>query len=80
MRNFISKKQNLEEAYVDYKIKAYINRYIKELQRHFDVSDKKIRILLYQVYRDLKPFDFIKKFLYTIEHMKKFLTKEIKWK
>ena len=80
MRNFISKKQNLEEIYADYKIKDYINKYLKELQRHFNVSDRKMRILIRQVYRDLKPFDFIKKILYTKSRVTNFLNKEIKWK
>ncbi|MBR6298120.1 MAG: hypothetical protein IKR34_02630, partial [Candidatus Gastranaerophilales bacterium] len=64
MRNFISKKHILKDVYIDYKIKNYINMYIKELQRHFDVSDKKMTSILYDVYCDLNPSGFIKKILY----------------
>ena len=80
MRNYIRKKQNLEEIYTDYKIKDYLNRYLKELQRHFNISDRRMKFLLLEVYRDLKPFDFIKKICYIKMQMKKFLTKEIKWR
>ena len=34
-------KNNLEETYKELRVKEYINKYIKELQRHFDMSDKK---------------------------------------
>ena len=34
------------------KIKAYINSYLGEIQRHFDVSDKKMRLILYELYKD----------------------------
>ena len=80
MRNFISKKHILKDIYIDYKIKNYINMYIKELQRHFNVSDKKMTDILYDVYCDLKPSGFIKKILYAKMRIKSFLKKEIKWK
>ena len=80
MRKFIPKKQNLEEVYTNYKIKDYLNRYLKELQRHFNVSDKRMKLLLLEVYRDLKPFDFVKKICCAKMQMEKFLKKEIKWR
>ena len=45
------------------KIKNYINNYLAELQRHFDVSDKKMRFILYEVYKDMSTIPKIKKFI-----------------
>jgi len=56
-------KETLEER----KIKEYISCYVKELQRHFDMSDKKMRSILYKVYKDLPPFSFIKKLICVIK-------------
>ena len=39
----------------DVKIKEYINKYVKELQRHFDIEDKRMQILLKEVYQEFKP-------------------------
>ena len=82
MRYFIPKKQNLEETFTDYKIKDYLNKYLKELQRHFNITDKKMKKLLLDVYHDLKPFSFVKKILYAKMQVTKFLSekREIKWK
>jgi len=63
MKNFIQKQQNFEEL----KVQEYIKKYVKELQRHFDMSDKKIRIILYRVYKELSPINFIKKWFYMIK-------------
>ena len=54
MQNF-KQEQNSDEK----KVREYINKYIKELQRHFDMSDRKMRIILYKVYKDLSPFAFL---------------------
>jgi len=47
------------------KVKEYINKYLNELQRHFDMPDKKMRLIIYDVYKDLSPLSklscFIKK-------------------
>ncbi len=45
------------------KIKNYITNYLLELQRHFDMSDKMMRIILYKVYREKRPISKIKKFI-----------------
>ncbi len=66
-------EQNLQET----KVKEYINKYIKELQRHFEVPDKKMRLLLLEVYKDLKPEGFIKIFKSMV---KSFYDKKIKGK
>lgn len=49
-----------KETFEETKVKEYIDRYVKELQRHFDLPNKKIRIILYRVYKDLSPFSFVK--------------------
>ncbi len=49
------------------KVKEYINNYIKELQRHFDVSDRRMRAILYSVYKDSVPVSFVKNFVYMLK-------------
>ena len=61
MQKFIQDYE--QENTCDIKIKEYLNNYLKELQRHFDVSDRKMRIILYKIYKDLSPFNIIKKFM-----------------
>ncbi|MBQ8848200.1 MAG: hypothetical protein IJ003_04575 [Candidatus Gastranaerophilales bacterium] len=74
MQNLKQKRENLEEI----KIREYIYKYIKELQRHFDMSDKKMRLILYQVYKDLTP-SFLKDFMKKICSMiKSFYRKNLK--
>ena len=60
MQKFFDKNKSLEETYKELRVKEYINKYIKELQRHFDVSDNKMRTIIYKVYKDLSPFNLIK--------------------
>ncbi len=48
-----------QENEKDIKVKEYINKYVKELQRHFEVPDKHMRFLLKEVYKDLAPQNFI---------------------
>ena len=67
MQKFFKKTENLEEIFKEKRIKEYINKYIKELQRHFDVSDKKMRSILFKVYKDLSPLNFIKTWIYMIK-------------
>jgi len=61
------------------KIKEYINNYLAELQRHFDISDNTMRNILYKVYKDSTP---VSKFYNAIKkHMsmvKSFYIKNIK--
>jgi len=42
------------------KVKEYINNYLSELQRHFDISDKKMRVLLYKIYKETSTLSKIK--------------------
>ena len=63
MQKFFQKKKNLEEI----RVKEYINKYIKELQRHFDMSDKKMRTIILDVYKDLSPINLIKTWIYMIK-------------
>jgi len=63
MKNFIQKQQNFEEL----KVQEYIKKYVQELQRHFDMSDNKIRVILYRVYKELAPINFIKKWIYMLK-------------
>ncbi len=78
MQKFISQKQNNDIK--ETKVKEYLNGYLLELQRHFDISDKKMRIILLRVYKDLSPLNFIKNWFSVVksEYKKKF--KELKWK
>lgn len=49
----------VKETQEEIKIKEYLNKYVKELQRHFEVPPKRMRFLLYEVYKELKPANFI---------------------
>lgn len=80
MQKFFNKDKTLEQECDEIKVKEYINKYIKELQRHFDVSDKNMRQILYKVYKELSPLNFIKTWVSMVKskYIKKL--KEIKWK
>ena len=56
----INKEKTIEEMSNELKVKEYINKYIKELQRHFDVSDNAIRQILQGIRKDLSPINIIK--------------------
>ena len=58
MQNFKQEQKSDEK-----KVREYISKYIKELQRHFDMSDRKMRIILYKVYKDLSPLAFLGVFM-----------------
>lgn len=77
MQNLFNKNKSLEETFKEARIKEYINKYIQELQRHFDVSDSKMRSILYKVYQDLSPFNLIKNW---ISMLKSKYIKQIKLK
>ena len=66
MQKFFENK-NPKETYKEIRAKEYIRKYIKELQRHFDISDRKMRIILYRVYKDLSPLNIIKSWVYMIK-------------
>jgi len=78
MQKFFDKNKSLEESYKELRVKEYINKYIKELQRHFDVSDNKMRSIIYKVYKDLSPFNLIKSWIYMVKskYIKRFNLKE----
>ena len=67
MQKFFNKNKTLEETFKEKRVKEYINKYIKELQRHFDMSDYKMRLILYKVYKELSPFNFIKTWIYMLK-------------
>ena len=69
-------RENPEEI----KVREYICKYIKELQRHFDMPDKKMRLILYQVYKDLGPFNFVKNWFCMIKSSCMDKIKELKWR
>lgn len=57
---------NIDRAqnnFAERKAKEYINKYLKELQRHFDLSDRKMRIILYKIYKESGFFSKIFKFM-----------------
>ena len=78
MQKFFDKNKSLEETYKELRVKEYINKYIKELQRHFDMSDKKMRSIIYKVYQDLSPFSLIKSWIYMVKskYIERFKLKE----
>ncbi|MBR2068165.1 MAG: hypothetical protein IJ877_00245 [Candidatus Gastranaerophilales bacterium] len=53
------------------KIKKYISCYLDELQRHFDMPDKKMRTILYKIYKESCPISkfksLIKKYFYMVK-------------
>ena len=58
MQNLFHKPKN---NYLEIKVKEYLYRYIKELQRHFDMPHNKMRKILYRIYKDTGRFNiFIK--------------------
>ena len=54
-------ENNIQES----KVHEYMNKYIKELQRHFDLSDKRMRVILYRIYQETGPVNFIKTLIKT---------------
>lgn len=50
----------MRETEKEIKIKEYINNYLIELQRHFDISDNCMRVLLYKVYKQKTPLSKVK--------------------
>ena len=59
MRVFNPVLENDDEV----KIKEYLNGYIKELQRHFNIPERRIRVILYKIYKELRPINFVQRFL-----------------
>ena len=67
MKNFFQKNNNPQEFFKEIRVQEYMSKYIKELQRHFDVSDSKMRKILYQIYQEMSPLNVIKSWLYMIK-------------
>jgi len=57
------KKNNTENSYAEIKVREYICKYLKELQRHFDLSDKRMRIILRRICKDSGNFNIFIKFM-----------------
>lgn len=60
MQKNVLNYKKIENNIREHKVQEYINRYIKELQRHFDMSDKRMRVILYRIYKETGPFNLIK--------------------
>jgi len=61
------------------KVKEYINNYLNELKRHFDLSDKKMRSILYNIYKDTNSISKIRSSLKKYMSMvKSFYIKQLK--
>ena len=57
----VMRKKNKDEK--ELKAIEYLKNYIKEIQRHFDFSDRKMRLILLKVYHDMHPFNIFKKII-----------------
>ena len=75
-------KLNQTETPDEKKVREYIAKYLKELQRHFDVPDRKMRLIIYKIYKDLTPLSLITlfylAFVKKIKSMIKSLYRKIK--
>lgn len=67
MKNFFQKNNNPQELFKEIRVHEYMSKYIKELQRHFDITDNKMRKILYQIYQEMSPLNIIKSWLYMIK-------------
>jgi len=55
MKNTPDEKEN--------KVFGYIKNYILEVQRHFDITDRRMCVILYKIYRDFTPLNSFKKII-----------------
>lgn len=79
MQKYFSENENTFENQDDKKVQEYINKYLKELQRHFDMPDKKMRLILYRIYKELSPLHFFKVFVKKyLDMLKSFCKDKIK--
>ena len=69
----------MRETDKEIKDKEYINNYLNELKRHFDMPDKKMRSILYNIYKDTSSISkgrlLIKKYM---SMLKSFYRKQLK--
>lgn len=63
MQSFFKENKSAFEIQQEKKVQEYINKYLKEVQRHFDMPDDKLRLILYKIYKELSPSYFIKIFV-----------------
>lgn len=63
MKNFFYKQNDNKDFLTEVKVKKYINNYLKELQRHFDLSDDRMRVILYRVCRDFSFLNSLTKIM-----------------
>lgn len=76
--------QNLKQTETpdEKKVREYIGKYLKELQRHFDVPDRRMRLIIYKIYKELTPLSVISLFYITsikkIKSMIKSLYRKLK--
>ena len=65
MQKFFRKYKTVKDQNNTFEPKAreYLYKYIKELQRHFDLPDKKMRLILYRIYKDTSSFSLFVKFM-----------------
>lgn len=63
MQSFFKENKSAFEIQQDKKAQEYINKYLKEVQRHFDMSDRRMRFIIYKIYKELSPSYFIKVFV-----------------
>jgi len=71
MQTFFNKSGKSTNIPAENKAKEYIYKYLKELQRHFDLPDKKMRRILLRIYKDTSEFSlFIKQMKKKLSHAK----------
>ena len=65
MQNFFQKykAEKKQNNTPDLKVREYLYKYSKELQRHFDLSDKKMRKIIYKIYKDTSELHLFIKFM-----------------
>jgi len=61
MQNFFKEKNiSAHKLQKEKKVQEYINKYLREIQRHFDMPDSELRLILHRIYKELSPYHFIK--------------------
>ena len=71
MQKIFNKRKGSANIPTENKVKEYIYKYLKELQRHFDLSDRIMRRILLRIYKDTSGFSlFIKQVKKKLSHAK----------
>ena len=63
MQNFLHNLKKGQNNPAERKVREYLYKYLKELQRHFDLSDRKMRLILYKIYKDTGGLNLFIKFM-----------------